>query len=204
MKGPAPKLPAETSNEPSRPEALEEDLPTLSRLVLTGNFAEQVTVIPRSLSSLILATGFLEESGRPVLLPMVEMMFAGVRQGELADVEEDSEPKYEQVFSRTLPLENALWLVFDILRDMRLSFARLRTTIEGSASFDDARIAHARSFAEQARMEAEMCVSLLEELCPMAAPQAKDMDDGQIDRPTAPVRPKKRPKLKRQPSSKPS
>lgn len=144
----------------------EAGLAPLSRLVLGGHFAEQVTAIPQSLSSLILATGFLEESQKPVLIPFVEMMFAGVRQGDVPDGEEP--PKLDPIFSRTLSLENALWLSFDVLRDIRLSCARLRRLIEGDLTFDPARIAHARHFADKARMEAEMCALLLEELCPAA------------------------------------
>lgn len=150
-------------------------LPEPPHLFLTGNFAEQVTIIPRSMSSLIIATGFLDEEGeRPVLLPFVEMMFAGARQGDAP--EGDVGEKVEPIFSRTIPLENALWLSFDVVRDIRLSCARLRGMVEGSIAFDSARLAYARHYADQLRMEAEMCTALLDELSPSSAGQASERE----------------------------
>jgi hypothetical protein len=175
---PAPR----STDLPNGSQADDGSLPTLSRLLLTGSFAEQVTLIPRSMSSLIIATGYLEEGeDRPVLLPFVEMMFAGARQGDVPDGEVNA--KLEPIFSRTLPLENALWLSFDVVRDIRLACATLRGMIQGNASFDAARLAHARHYADRLRMEAEMCAALIDELSPgsgssAAETQATAKDEG--------------------------
>lgn len=181
---PASKRKARAAAEPKsegNPAMDEDSLPDPPHLLLTGSFAEQVTIIPRSMSSLIIATGFLDDEGeRPVLLPFVEMMFAGTRQGDAPDG--DVTARLEPVFSRTLPLENALWLSFDVVRDIRLSCARLRGMIEGNVAFDGARLAHARYYADQLRMEAEMCTALLDELSPAPAGQASEQTPKENDR----------------------
>jgi hypothetical protein len=171
QRGPAPSAGTEVG---ARPALKRDELPALPRLMLSGAFAEEVTVIPRSMSSLIFATGFLED-GKPVLLPFVEMMYAGLRQGDAPEGGEDPEGlKLETVFSRTLPLENALFLTYDIVRDIRISCARFRGLVDGKVGFDPSRIAHARYYAEQVRIQAELCAALLDELSvPMPVPESE-------------------------------
>lgn len=167
----------------SRPGMENEDgLPELSRMVMSGSFAEQITLIPKSMSSLILATGRLEDDDRALLVPFIEMMIAGVTQGEVGD-SEDIEGDAQTIFSRTVPLENALWLAFDVVRDIRIACAKLRKSFSGEIAMDAGRLAHARFFAEQTRMQAEMCVTLLDEIGGSVA-QAQD------EPPLPPTRPR--------------
>ncbi len=137
-------------------------LPELSTLALTGNFAENVTIVPRSYSALILSTGFNEDGKKPVLVPFVEMSLNGVKQGEVPEGNPPSD--IPEIFSATLPYENALWLSFDMLRDMRIATERLRDLVSGSIGMDQSRMQHARFFAELAQVEAQKCVEAIDAL----------------------------------------
>jgi hypothetical protein len=139
----------------------DEDLPPLSTLALAGSFAENVTIAPRSYSTIILATGLDQESENFVLVPFVETIIHGTTQKEAVENGGLSE-NLDVIFSRTLPLENALWLGFDLLRDIRVASENLEKLVDGRIAFEPSRLEHARRFAGLARAEAERCEIALE------------------------------------------
>jgi hypothetical protein len=154
------------------PAEAEANLPEVPALILSGKFPEEVTIIPRSISSLVLYTGLVKESDRQVLLPHIEITIAGLPQKE---VSAEKEPDARELLSKTLTLENALWLVFDITRDIRLACARLQKLTTGSLSLETARLRHSQFFAEQLRDQAELCASVLGQL--MAGAEEKLPDE---------------------------
>jgi len=138
------------------------ELPQIPRVSLSGKFAEDVTIIPGSYSSMVLSSGHLEDEQRFVLLPFIETTMQGLRQGEVPDG--DLPAEMETIFSHTLPLENAIWLAFDLLHDFRNACERLETMVDGAIQFDGARMTHAVRFAELAAAEAARCAASLRRL----------------------------------------
>lgn len=156
-KGPQKKAARQNVRKPDMP-----DLPELARVSLAGKFAEEVTIVPGSFSSMVLSSGHLEDEERFVLLPFMEMSMQGLKQREVPDGNMPS--KMETIFSHTLPLENAIWLAFDMLHDFRNSSERLEDMVDGDLRFDPARMTHAIRFAELAAMEATRCAEALRRL----------------------------------------
>lgn len=158
-----------TSRRVAKPKATtskpqdQEDLPGL---LLFGDFPMQVTIIPRALCTLIMNMGVAEEAGgrRHVLLPHIEVKFGGIRQGNLDEQLEPDDQQLEELFSRILPLENALWLLSDMASDIRLACLRLKSVASNSDLLEPVRIGHARDYAERLRQEAELAAALLDEL----------------------------------------
>lgn len=146
------------------------DLPDLPQMYLGGRFARDVMVIPRSNSSIILASAQVGETKTPVLVPFVELQFQGVKQGDLKAEIEPDDLGTREIFSETLSLENTFWLIFDMMRDVRVAINELKDLTGNPTAFESARIAHARHFADQVRLQAEMCVLLLDDL---AGPSAE-------------------------------
>lgn len=146
------------------PEA-ERELPGL---LLLGDFPTRVTVIPRALCTLIMNMGIAEESAgrRHVLLPNIEMKFAGIRQGDLDDERGPDDQDLEELFSRILPLENALWLLSDMASDIRIACLRLKSVAGEANVLEPVRIANARDYAERLRQQAELTFALLDDLVP--------------------------------------
>ena len=150
------------------------ELPELAKVSLAGKFAEEVTIVPGSFSSMVLSSGHLEEEGRFVLLPFMEMSMQGLKQREAPDGSMPSE--VETIFSHTLPLENAIWLAFDMLHDFRNSSERLEDMVEGDLRFDPARMTHAIRFAELAAAEAARCAEALRRLSGQVTEEARASD----------------------------
>lgn len=142
--------------------AEEDALPDLTPLVMGGRFVDDVTAVARTDSELFLGTGRLATDWEPLLVPFVDMTFLGVQHKDIDDAED--EPALTPVFQKTLTLENALWLAFDVIRDIRAECVTLGKLAGGEVGIDPARLAHARFFAEKAREQAEMCVTLFDEL----------------------------------------
>jgi hypothetical protein len=137
-----------------------------------GRFVDDLTAVARSNTEMFLATGRLEHDRSQVLVPFVEMTMLGVRQGDIGEA--SGEPSLAPVFQGTMTLENALWLTFDIMRDIRQECATLNKIAKGEISLDPSRVAHARFFAEMAREQAEMCVALFDELTVKPESNAED------------------------------
>lgn len=170
-----------TEEEEERGSRGEQILPELASLALTGPFVQNTTIAPRSLSTLILATGFEESSKRPVLVPFVETVIRGITQREASEKGEIPE-ELEPIFERTLPLENALWLAFDLLRDIRMAASQLQMMVSGSVALEPTRLEHARIFTGLARDEAERCLQVLEALTQMTEEaEAVDAPDSTPD-----------------------
>ena len=144
-------------------ERLEDDgLPELSSLIMGGRFVDDLTAVARSNTEMFLGTGRFEHDRSQVLVPFVEMTMLGVRQGDIGEA--GAEPTLAPVFQRTMTLENALWLAFVIMRDIRQECATLNKIAKGEIPLDPSRMAHARFFAEMAREQADLCVALCDEL----------------------------------------
>lgn len=138
-------------------------LPELTPVMMGGKFVDDVTAVARSNSELFFGTGRLGgPDGDVVLIPFVDMTMLGVRQGDLHDTE--TEPELSVIFQNTLTLENALWLTFDMLRDIRGECVNLGKLALGDIGLDQKRLTHARFFADKAREQAELCVALFDEL----------------------------------------
>lgn len=134
----------------------EDELPSLAPISMAGNFVENVTIAPRSLSTMVLATGRDEDRNIPVLLPFVDTVIHGITQGDIArhgNIPDELEP----IFAKTLPLENAIWLAFDLLRDIRMASEQLMGAAGGNTEIEPTRLEHARRFAELAYEEARLC-----------------------------------------------
>ncbi|PZO70982.1 MAG: hypothetical protein DI636_04720 [Pelagerythrobacter marensis] len=132
----------------------------IARVALAGRFAENVTIVPHSFSAMVLSTGYLEQEKKFVLLPFIEMSMRGMRQGELPD-DGEIPSNLETIFDRTLPLENAVWLVYDLIRDMRQACERLSNMVEGSIGLENDRLAQATDFAAAIAEEAVLCSAAL-------------------------------------------
>jgi hypothetical protein len=148
-----------------------EKLPEISKVALAGRFAENVAIIPSTLSTFVLSSGFLEDEERFVMLPFVEMTMQGLHQGEVPDGRLPDD--LTTLFSHTLPLENAVWLAFDLLHDFRVASERLESMVDGNLQFDEARMQHAIKFAELASQEATRCAAALKKLTE-TAPSMKE------------------------------
>ncbi|MGB3740270.1 MAG: hypothetical protein WA948_13090 [Pontixanthobacter sp.] len=155
---------SDDAESPTQSEVAE--LPPLTTLALMGAFAEQVTIAPRSFSTMLLATGFDEDNERSVLVPFIETVIHGTTQGEAVAHQGDTDgpPELAPIFSRTLPLENALWLAFDLIRDIRVAAENMSSMVEGSIDLERSRLEHARRFASFAGEEAKRCEEALERL----------------------------------------
>ena len=147
-------------------------LPQIPKVALAGKFAEDVTIIPSSLSTMVLSSGFLEDDERFVMLPFVEMTMQGLHQGEVPDGRLPDD--LTTLFSHTLPLENAVWLAFDLLHDFRTAAERLESMVDGKLEFDEARMQHAIKFAELASQEATRCAAALKKLTETASSKEEE------------------------------
>lgn len=133
-------------------------------LILLGA-SRDISIVPQSLSSLKLLTALRERDREAVLVPYVDLSIHFVRQSELQEGTVPNEIlEREPTVARTIGLENALWLTFDMLRDLSLATGRLASTAPDGLRLDISRLQLARLFAEQAQRAAGDCVSQIEEL----------------------------------------
>lgn len=121
---------------------------------------------------------FDEDNNRNVLVPFIETVIHGTTQGEAVahQGETDGSPELAPIFSRTLPLENALWLAFDLIRDIRVAAESMGSMVEGAIDLERSRLEHARRFASFAREEAKRCEDALERLSQSRATAADDAE----------------------------
>jgi hypothetical protein len=162
-------------------------------LAVTGEFPGQVTLVPSSLSTILLGTGAIEEEKRFVLVPYLDMRISGKRQRDLP--QEFDPESLDLLFGGILPLENALWLTFDIVRDTRLALSRLNDMAGNSLALESARLAHARNYAQRLAIQANLCADILGELVQKSAAhepaESAETDDVRPARPTRRVVPRK-------------
>ena len=140
-------------------EAEELEIPNLS---LFGEFPDQVVVIPRTNATLLMSIGSIDEQKRSVVVPYIELIFAGFRQGTINQGKEEEE-LLEELFSQVVSLENAIWMLSDMASDIRAACLRLRTVVNPGA-LENVRLKLARDYAERLRQQAEFTVALLDEI----------------------------------------
>jgi hypothetical protein len=131
------------------------------QLSLSGDFAANVTIIPTTTSSLLIGTATIEDSGVETLLPYIETKIAGVKQKDVNEsiIENES---YETLLSVVVSLDNSLFYVWDILRDIQVICSNLAAMSGSGLALEPARMAVALQFARRLKDQAEICVSALE------------------------------------------
>ncbi len=136
--------------------------PIIPPISMAGDFPSRVTVIPGSTSSLILAAGVEDDSGQSVLIPFVDLKIVGVGLAEMQpDMEEDA---FDTLLSKTLPVENAVFLSFDMVRDLRIGLQQLAGSSGDGMGIEPERLKLARVFAEELRKQAVGLIGTLDEL----------------------------------------
>lgn len=135
----------------------EEGLPVLS---LSGKFASQVTVIPRTNSTLLMGLGTVEGTDRTVMVPFLETVLAGTTHGEIGHMGEVDDDGLSEVLSCVLSLDNAIWMQFDMVRDTRQAVGDLTAVVKRDA-MEGRRLSQALHFAERLREEADGLVTAL-------------------------------------------
>lgn len=142
-----------------------EELIEPDTLILAGDASKSISIAPHSLSTITLLTALRESDKTPVLVPYVEMSLHFIHQKELQEGLTPQElTDGEPTLTRTVGLENALWLTFDILRDLANATGHLADTAPNGLKLDISRLQLAKLFAEQARMAATNCALQLEQL----------------------------------------
>ena len=127
------------------------ELPTVPPVGMAGDFPQRITVVPGSTTSLILASASEQISGRPVLVPFVDLKISGLLQSSIE--EETDEESFETLLSSTLPAENAVFLAFDMTRDLKVALQQLAASGE-KLGLEPQRLKLARAFAEQLVLQA--------------------------------------------------
>ena len=143
------------------------DLGKAPTVVLSGEFAENITIIPTSNSSLLIGMATLEDNpDETVLLPYIESMVAGVKHNEFDD---DLDELYETqdfppLFTATLPLDNALFFAWDYVRDITFACRQLADAGGGALALEPVRLNYARNYAASVALQARDCVTEIERL----------------------------------------
>lgn len=154
-------------------------LPDPPTLAVSGDFVQNVMVVPTSTTSMLLGMGYLEDEHRHVLVPYVEIKIAGVTQGEMGPSLKETD--FNELFSHVLPLDNALFMAWDLVRDMRIACTRVQQLSGGGMALENVRLAHARNFAERLRGQAELCVTILDELISDAIARSAKTSSEEVD-----------------------
>jgi hypothetical protein len=140
------------------PDSIEEtldDLPDEPTITVYGDFIDHVGIIQTSLMSLLLGVGRLKDDANvSVLIPYIEMKLSG------AEPEEgiDSGP----LFSQILTLDNAAYVIADLLGDFRLVCENLRSLSKGELRPEPARIERTRQFILAAQSQLNDCLAELD------------------------------------------
>lgn len=149
-------------------------------VIVAGEFIKNSTVVPQSLSQIIIATGVRSVDHKPVLIPYVELSLQIERPVKAAlaslDDSEHVAVETEDWTSQTMPLENAFWLTLDMMRDLSIACERLQKTMPDGALFESERIEQARDYVESASKFAERCNRSLAAL----ARQAKRLEKAEM------------------------
>ena len=152
----------------SADEPLEDGPQIPPALRVSGDFVTRVTIIPTSTSSILLGLGTLVEEGqeesadsKEVLVPYIETKVAGIRQDKM-DEERLENEEFEELMSAILPLDNALFFTWDVVRDIHVSCAKISNMSRGSLALEPVRLANARHFALQLRDQAQQCADVLQ------------------------------------------
>ncbi len=117
------------------------EIPEVPAVSVYGNFANQISVVPSTMMSLLV--GFGDISGKQYLIPFVELMI------NEADTGESDEQK--AVFHKIISLENAAYLICDLAGDMSKVCRNLGGIGRGEILLEPTRIDAIRVFASKAR-----------------------------------------------------
>lgn len=143
--------------------------PDLSPVSVHGRYADNVSVIPKTLASLHLVPGRLDADGdeKPrVLIPFAEMRLGGMNihqapeflpsgDDERASGDgEDADPP--TLFAANLPLENLAYVLLDLTSDLKRICGEV-CAMSGELAVDPARMAHVRYFVAHLERQARQC-----------------------------------------------
>lgn len=133
--------------------------PEVADVTINDNFSSQVTVIPRTTANLILGSGTTESPAgdRSVLLPYVEVRFLGDEIAKLSERPETPEAELRPLFTATLPLENAGFILLDMMADLKRICAAIGTMGTSGLSVEPTRMAHMRYFVAHLERQAVFC-----------------------------------------------
>jgi len=130
-------------------------------IVVYGDFPQRVVSIPRTLSSLLLAVGHAEGTGEAtnVLVPYIELKFG-------SELEDDPTTGDEvgPLFSQVLQIENAAFIIFDMVRDFRIVCERLLSLAGGELRPHPQQMEPVRDYILRARTEVDQCLGELNKL----------------------------------------
>lgn len=151
------------------------------KLMFSGDFVEQATIIPTTNSTMIVTTALRASDESPVLLPFIETKVAGVRLGKWISNDEADETDefdiddFEPLMSVTLPLDNALFYVYDFVRDVQIACTQMANLSGDSIGLDTGRLNIALDFAERLQKQSLQCVEAIKRLhvCAEAAARAR-------------------------------
>ena len=121
-------------------------LPTVPQVGMSGDFPSRVTVAPGSTTSVILASAEEYGTDLPVLVPFLDLKISGILQSEISEDSEDQD--FGTLLSGTLPLENAVFLYFDLVRDLQIALGRLTEASGGGIGLEPQRMRLAHVFAK--------------------------------------------------------
>lgn len=107
-----------------------------------------------------MALGTIQETRRRVMVPFLEVALAGTTHAQIEKVGEVDEDGLSEMFSCVLSLDNAVWMQFDMLRDMRRAVGDLATVVNQDA-LEGARLRQALRYAERIRAEADKLMTAL-------------------------------------------
>jgi hypothetical protein len=131
-----------------------DDLPDEPTISVYGDFIDHVGIIQTSLMSLLLGVGRLKDDADvSVLIPYIEMKLSGAEPEEGVD----SGP----LFSQILTLDNAAYVIADLLGDFKLVCENLRSLSNGELRPEPARIEKTRQFILAAQTQLSGCLDEL-------------------------------------------
>jgi hypothetical protein len=123
-----------------------------------GDFPRRVMHISRTLSSLLIAIGRLEDKEKSsVLVPYVEIKFGGELEGNEADSDDDD----ESIFSHIVTIDNAAYIIFDMIRDFKIVCEQLSAAASGELKPLRSQIEPVTDYISKARTEIDACLAEL-------------------------------------------
>ena len=144
--------------------------PDLKPVVIGGLFPDTVNVIPKTLVSLHLMTGRLEEEGeaegrQKVLVPFAELRLGGGSIAEMLNdglIADNADPP--TLFATTLSIENTAFVLLDLMSDLRRICVEVTSLAQGELVVEPGRMAHVRYFVAHLERQARLCRRSLDQV----------------------------------------
>lgn len=132
-----------------------------SPISVYGDFPNRAVEIPRTLSSLLLAIGRLGEKidSESVLVPYIEIKFGSGFEDDKNDGVDEA-----PLFSQVVQMDNAAFIIFDMMRDFRIACEQLSSLAAGELKLRRSQIEPIQKYISRVEKENKQCLEVLNNL----------------------------------------